>query len=218
MKAVASVLMVLCLCSFLAGCMDLPEYEEPEEVVFGVSTMTPTPTATPSYVTNQTPFPTPTEERLPWSFRNMTPATPSPESSYTEIYNESFDMEYNVVAFSYDLDHPPMLIKYDFLPVNTTYTRYMTSEYGTHEWEEASVNTYDPNAWAEIKVINRDTGEVVKAGGYSRGYLENFRGTINVNTVGDYQVEIRGNLLTIDISVLVGGTDEGGTVSAAEAL
>jgi len=212
LKVVAALFVALCFFSFIPGCIDLPEYEEPETgLPTGVSTpapVTPTPTI---YVQNQTPFPTPTEEPVVSTMQNFSPAPYTQKSTYTEIYNESLDMKYNVVAFSYDLTHPPMVIKYEVVPVNTTYERYLTNPFGSKEWESASVDTFNPNAWAEIKVIDKDTGEVVKAGGYRGEYFDNLKGDINVNTIGDYQVEIRGNLLTIDVSILVGGVDEGVT-------
>ena len=215
LKVVAALFAILCFSSLFAGCMELPEYDESgtgtDIPLVSTPKSTPTTPPTPSYVMNQTPYLTPTPvQTVPSTYRNISFEPPSPESLYTEIYNESLDMKYNVVAFSYDLTQPPMVIKYAILPVNRTYERYVREQYLSRAWITENVDTYDPNGWAEIKVIDRDTGEVVKAEGYRKQYLENLKGTINVNTIGDYQVEIRGNLVTVDVSILVGGLNENG--------
>jgi len=159
---------------------------------------------TPLYVTIATPYMTP-EPTSMVTYRTVSIISPVKED-YVVIYstrNQPF--AFNKTAVSFDLKNPPMLI--DFQLTNTNITRNISgdSRVLTNEWTFDNTVYYDPNAYFEVTVRQKATGNIVLQDGFgqSKQYgTENPR-HLKVYSAGNYLIEFGGNKVRADINMSV---------------
>jgi hypothetical protein len=168
-----------------------------------LSKTTPVPTTVPVIVTS---MPTLEETTLPM-------VTPSPTSTrklegrYEEYYDEVYSHEQFYAfgqkeTFSYNLETPPLYIKYNLTPRQIT--RKKIVDIGMSTERTIDLTYPNPNAWFEITVLNADSGSVVTKQGYGKDYPDVTRDEFMVRNKGNYRIEFSGNDVTADIHILQG--------------
>ncbi|MBN1195656.1 MAG: hypothetical protein JXA08_09995 [Methanomicrobiaceae archaeon] len=183
-----------------AGCADMPA-DDGDGGFFGPR-LTPTPsvTPTPSYLVESTPISTP----LPTPSPKVTmPAATQGATTYLEIYNTTLTFNYNVTAFGFDLSRAPMNIEYSVHPVMVTRVIERESDYGTHE-----VVTFErdmPSELAEfvLTIYDKNTLAVIAKEGYGKLYSFDETQQLIIRTPGNYQVEMTGSFVTVDVTITV---------------
>jgi hypothetical protein len=193
----AGVMLALILAC--AGCAEVAEGAD-DETFFGMGqTTAATPTATPDYMTVETPYPTATPVVGPTY--GKPPATTQVQTTYVEIYNASHRFNYDTVARSFALKKAPMVIEFSVSPDMVERVKEGTSQYG--EKEEFSVTTTVPSEQAEfsVKVYDKTTGDIVLDEGYGRIYGYSDEQTLMIRTPGFYHIELTGAY--VDVTTII---------------
>lgn len=179
--------MVITICIVISGCT------QAENIV-------PSPSATPVGTAIQ-------DEPAAYAPAPSPVVTPLPPGTIVELFNEVIDLTYGgEKSFSYDLVTTQMVVTFRVYPVIVEYDKFLSRDVGytantTKHW--STVTMEDPEAWAEVKVIDRTTGKTLKATGYNGDYTgEKFR-TITMSLPGSYEVLYTGYKVTINSTITV---------------
>jgi len=190
------ILIVLLVLSS-AGCAKLPEVPQPEtppDTPGGTVAQTPATSPTPAVVTPATPYPTPIPApTVPARPTYRRPPELQPAQNYTPVYTDVFNLKYNTCAWVYTLTDPPLIIELDILPEYVTYTKKVTSQYGSKEEETVTATYISPSSWMEIVVRDQVTGEVLAEDGFNREYSTNLHRKVVVRRGGSLLIELSGN-------------------------
>jgi len=188
--------------TFTASVLD----QKPMVVATPVRTI-PTPVPTPEYVTIE--YITPEPDTGPESHLEEYKKLASVENflydplEYLTIYAN--DMEYNLVnayRMSYDLNNPPMIIRYDVAPRNTTDVKWFEPRDAKKVVDTAIINRSFEESWFEIKVY-RD-GVIYDQVGWGGIYaIPLYEQEYVIRDPGKYQVEFSGRFATVSTEVLV---------------
>ena len=203
------VVFVIALIFILAasGCISPPK-EAPliptttkTKTTAGVPTTIVTTVPAPVYVTIETPYATPTV-----AYWTITPAVSPIKEDYVVIYsitNQPF--AYSKSAVSFDLKNPPMLIDFSLSVSNVTRKIEGDSRVLTNEWTSVTTNNYDPNAYFEVIVREKSTGNIVLQDGFGqiRHYGTQNPRHLTVYSAGNYLIEFNGNKLAADVKLSV---------------
>jgi len=128
-----------------------------------------------------------------------------PPGTIIEIYNETIDLTYGgEESFPYDLVNTPMVVTFKVYPVIVEYEKFLSRDVGyiantTKHW--STVTMEDPEAWAEVKLVDRNTGNTLKAKGYNGDYSSSKFGEITMTLPGSYEVKFAGNKVTINATI-----------------
>jgi hypothetical protein len=125
------------------------------------------------------------------------------EDIYKEIYHENLSFSYSAKAFSYNLGMPPLIIEYTVWPEIITDTKAYTSRFGTKEDEIVTTTYPSPSAWFEVIARDKITGKIVLQDGYGTNYTQDSFKRLKILRTGDYQIDFRGNDITVDIAMRV---------------
>lgn len=164
-----------------------------------------------------TPIPTPVvpmytpESVMPEETLSL-PPTPTPTvrklaGRYEEYYDEIYTLNQpfangQKVYFSHDLTTPPLYIQYNLTP--RLKTREQVINIGMSSEQTISTSYPDPNAWFAIRVLDAANGAVIKEQGYGKEYPDVARDEFMVRNAGNYKVEMSGNAVTAEITILKG--------------
>jgi hypothetical protein len=194
-----------------AGCIAPPEESLDNITLDYTIQKTPTEitpiTTTPLYVTEVTPYVTlislsptgmPTE-----GYHIFTAPTPLPEEQSCRIFTTTQQFVYNGSAFTFNLKNPPMYINYTAKPQNITGYDVYTSRFGNKQDMTVKYDRYDPRAYLEITVRDKNTGEIYLQDGFGKDYSTYLTRTLKVLNQGDLLVEISGNKMTATINFWV---------------
>jgi hypothetical protein len=197
------VLTILVL-ALSSGCV-APPREDPNGGgdMTGTPTKTTVPTAaTPAIIDTQfltpaTPYVTPT----------MTAGTPRPvvtettveRTKYQNIYYNNLDMNYQPVAYSYDLSDPPMIIEFCIFPEMITRNIWYESRYKDKDDVTVRKTYISQSAWFEVMIRDKSSGEIVAREGFGKTYSVDTRKTITIRSSGQYLIEFTGN----DVSAVI---------------
>jgi hypothetical protein len=97
-----------------------------------------------------------------------------------------------------------MMINYTVKPTNITYYDYIDYQITNQAEKRVKIDTYNPNSWFVVKVINKETGEIYLEDGFgTQKYTTYFNRTIKVSNQRDMQVEFTGNNITATAMVWV---------------
>lgn len=204
--AVFTVVLILILA--VSGCIS-PPIETPlktstTKTAVGQPSLTVSTIATPIYVTIATPYLTP-EPSSRVTYQTVPIISPVMED-YVVIYsirNQPF--AFNKTAVSFDLKNPPMLI--DFQLTNTNITRNISGDSRVlkNEWTFNNTVYYDPNAYFEVTVREKSTGNIVLQDGFgqSKQYGTGNPRHLKVYSAGNYLIEFGGNKVKANINLSV---------------
>jgi hypothetical protein len=168
-------------------------------------TLTPTPTVTSTtvidtnFLTPVTPFPSESGTPIPTP-RNLPNPTPV-QTSYLTVYNNELAFHYNTVAYSYDLNDPPLIINICIKPLITTRYIWYQSRSGRKGDVTTKQTIVSPTAWFEVVVRDRNTGVEVVRDGFGKTYSIDTKKTVQVRSSGQYVVEFTGN--DVNASILM---------------
>ena len=195
LAAVLSIILVLAC----AGCSELPVDGREVGPGGGDGAMA-TPTSTPNWVQVATPIRT----QEPVVTASPTETISQPEvPGYAEIYSNKVYLLYDVMALNYDLKVPAMSIDLGIHPDMYSNTKRIYSDYGSKDLITIKEFYPDPHADLIITIIDRDTGDVVEENDFAQFTKENERHTITLRYPGNYQLEITGNNVEVDITISV---------------
>ena len=129
------------------------------------------------------------------------------EGRYEEYYDEVYTLNQFFAygqkeTFSYDLDTPPLFIKYNLTP--RLITREKVINIGESSEETIFMTYPNPNAWFEITVFDANNGAVIEQEGYGKDYPDVTKDEFMVRNKGKYRIVFSGNDVTAEISVLKG--------------
>lgn len=192
--------LIICF-ALSAGCATLPEEETPSQSTSSVPDNTSVPDGEIDQVTYSTPVPTQTEEEKP---EFSTP--PDEEDSgpqYSVIYSKKDYLQYNVIAFDQELDYPPLIFEYELEIDTITDLKAAYSEYGGKEKYSYTLTEPNPNAWYSISVYDKETSELVDSRELNQFGDTIVSGTFKIFSAGDYHIEISGNLVTANTTVML---------------
>ena len=167
----------------------------------------PTPKPTPQYVTIETITPEP--DTGPESHQEEYENLASAENflydprDYLTIYAN--DYEYNLInayRMSYQLNNPPMIIRYDVVPRNITDVKWFEPRDARKVIDTAVINRSSEESWFEMKVY-RD-GAIYDQIGWGGVYaIPLYEQEYVIRDPGKYQVEFSGRFASVSTEVLV---------------
>jgi hypothetical protein len=207
------ILIIFLICSLcIAGCVAPPKPgsssssstpgSSQSDTGQGVSTST----TTPSFVTIETPYQTPTSDSFP---RTQIPvATPTPDE-YIQIYSTTQYFSWNATAVSFNLTKPPMIIDFAVTPVNLTGTKITTSKSLSKEEITVTYDYFSPYSWLEITVREKNTGRILNKEGfgsykqYSDDTGREVPRKLRIMQPGNLLIEMSGNQITANMNVSV---------------
>lgn len=148
-----------------------------------------------SYVTliypdNDRPF---SNDTLPEEIPNIE----VPLLTVYELKNE--DASKALPEIQYNLQNPPMIIRWDVADVNITRTKHIEYKRLSTEIEEDIIYERPSElGWFIVSVRNRDTGELVDEGGFGRQYGLQPESQITIRKTGNYSIMIDGFFVKIN--------------------
>jgi hypothetical protein len=169
----------------------------------------------------------PTQTPLPQDTRFLTPVNPSstlnyvtpdyrnistmPEPTetpikYMEIYNNFLPLKDYVVAYAYDLTNPPLIISFDIKPRLLDRTIWYENPSGSRGDIVTQTKQISPNAWFEVKVMDKATGNVVLDDGFGRTLGSDLVKNVTVRSAGNYQIEMSGNEVNVTVKMYIPNT------------
>jgi hypothetical protein len=167
----------------------------------------PTPKPTPQYVTIEyiTPEPDTGPESHQEEYKKLALAKNFlyDPRDYLTIYAN--DVEYNLVnayRMSYELNNPPMIIRFEVSPHNITDVKWFEPRDARKVIDTATVNRPDEESWFEIKVY-RDGAEYDRVGWGGLYAIPFEEQEYVIRDPGKYQVEFSGRFATVSTEVLV---------------
>jgi hypothetical protein len=122
---------------------------------------------------------------------------------YVTIFknNLSYNLE-NSYKISFDLNNPPMVIRYKVIPQNITDTKWFTPRDAKKKNDTAIINRPDEFAWFELKIYDKDG--LYGKHGWGRVYgIPLTTQEIVIRNDGMYQIEFSGQEVTVSSEVLV---------------
>jgi len=167
----------------------------------------PTPELTPQYVTvetiTQVPVTGPKSHQEDYAKLATTGNFLFNPDDYLTIFEN--DYEYNLVnayKISFDLKNPPMIIRYDVVPLNITDVKWFEPHDSADLLDTAVIDRPDEESWFEVKIYRN--GTIYDQNGWGRTYANPLgEQEIVIRNEGDYQIEFSGHEATVSTKVLV---------------
>jgi hypothetical protein len=166
----------------------------------------PVPTTVPG-----TPAPRVTTYAQPSITPFIPPTTVTPLQTLEFRYGDTYEQVYTLnkdfafgekEVFSHDLTRPPLYIKFNLTP--DMITREKVINIGLSTEETINITYPSPNAWFEVKVLDAGSGAVIDKRGFHKEYSEMTKQEFMVRNRGNYQVEISGNDVLVEVRILIG--------------
>jgi hypothetical protein len=228
--AICVILLVITLC--LSGCIKPPDESSPSGggdsgSWFGGGSKTKAPTASGTKGTGKaTEAPTPTPNLTDRNISVLVPATPFPidttppptssftrlptnytvnETPYVAIFYDTIAFKQNRIAYSYQLERPPLIIEMCIKPNMTTRTIWYATDNGDGKTQK--VTTVSPTAWFEVSVRDQATGTILAQEGYAKTYSVDTGKRLILRSAGTYLIEFSGNELSAEIQIRVPQTE-----------
>ncbi|HUU74960.1 MAG TPA: hypothetical protein VMW63_02600 [Methanoregulaceae archaeon] len=153
------------------------------------------------FLTPATPYPTPYTQSN--SSYTQIPEPDVKMTEYQNIYYNILEMNYQTVAYSYDLSDPPMIIEMCILPETVTRTIWFESRYGERKDVTQTMTYISQSAWFEVTVRDKNTGELVASEGFGKLYSVDVRKDITIRITGQYLIEFTGNDVSATVQIRI---------------
>jgi len=167
-------------------------------------------------VTRATPFPTPTLPETPVSFSKLPEPSFEP-TVYKLVYQNVIPFANNATAYGVKLENPPLFIEICISPKMVTRNIWYESRYTTRDDVYTQQTVISPNAYLEVSVRDRVSGNVVASDGFARRYSVDTYRVIPIRSAGDYLVEFSGNDIVATVQMRI-PAEPGETVTPAATL
>jgi hypothetical protein len=176
----------------------------------GTTGSTATPTVTPvaqetSVLVPATPFPIDTTPPTTSSFTRLPTNYTVNETPHVAIFYDTIAFKQNRIAYSYQLERPPLIIEMCIKPNMTTRTIWYEDTPGDGKTQK--VTTISPAAWFEVSVRDQATGTIVVQEGYAKAYSVDTGKKLILRSAGTYLIEFSGNELSAEIQIRVPQTE-----------
>ena len=214
MRRVGIIAIILILMVILAGCgQRVPTRNATSKNPWGNTTTPPKGTGgsatqttvvptTTSPVMQVTPIATATTIATPVLTYRTPPPYANITGNLTVIDEKILVFTYNLTAYTYNLENPPLLLDYTLKVPNITRTRIIPDPVSGAD-RTVSITYPDPIAWFEVTVKDIETNSILERSGYGRQYDVSFRKQVWIRYPGNYYIEFSGNRLTADVKFLV---------------
>ncbi|MDH7510152.1 MAG: hypothetical protein QHH04_03810 [Methanolinea sp.] len=153
-------------------------------------------------VTQATPFPTPSPVETPESYSKLPEPTFEP-TVYKAVYRNVIPFSNNATAYSVIVDNPPLIIEICISPKMVTRNIWYESRFTTRDDVYVTQTVISPNAYLEVKVRDRASGNIIAQDGFARTYSIDTYRVLTIRSAGDYLVEISGNDLSATVQMRV---------------
>jgi len=178
----------------------------------GTTTSTPIPddtrylTQVPTYASESDTGPT---------YRNLSYlAEPTPVmTAYQEIYHNELSLKDYSVAYAYELKNPPLTINFDIKPRIDSRTIWYESKTGSYDSNGNRADVFvtlpqiSPDAWFEVKVRDKATGNIVLDDGFGKTFGGGTQRTVSVRSYGNYQIDMSGDQVNVTVRMyIINGT------------
>ncbi len=222
-RIVSLLVVVLAIGVLVSGCITPPK-ENPGSLSQGKGNVgTSEPTAAPThvvidtlFVTPATPFPTPTTSPPPNSYTNLPEPTIEP-TVYKVVYRNAIPFSNNATAYSVTVKTPPLFIEMCLSPKMVTRNIWYESRFTTREDVYVTQTVISPNAYFEVRVRDRGSGNIIAEDGFAKTYsIDKYR-VLTIRTPGDFLVEFSGNDITAAVQMRV-PAEPGETVTPSATL
>jgi len=144
---------------------------------------------TPVKTITSTPAPTPTP-------------VPAKKGNVNIFYLKNMKLDTSLAPVYLNLVNPPLIIDYNVIPQNQTDIReYDYKIMSTEHHDTLNITRPYENAEFTIKVIDRDTGEVVVDDGYGKEYGMRTPRQLIVRDDGNYTIRADGRYVNVTLSM-----------------
>jgi hypothetical protein len=160
-----------------------------------------TPTEDTRYLSQVSPYPTQTVDLLSPQGRVLPETTLN--ESYFEIYNVTQSFKGNTNAYVYNLSSPILQIILNVNPNMVTDKIAYTNRSLSREFEEKVVKKPSPDAFFEMTVRDRNTGNVILKDGYGKIYGFETKKEIFIRQPGAYQFDLTGYDANVTVAMKI---------------
>lgn len=122
---------------------------------------------------------------------------------YHDVFNQSIRFNYTSLAYAYNLSMPPLTIDLTMKPDYITRKIWYENRTGTRQGVNETVTEISPDAWFELTVRDRDTGEIVLSDGFGKQYDVRTQKRDVIRESGSYQFDLRGNGIDVTVRMYI---------------
>ncbi|WP_298668320.1 hypothetical protein [uncultured Methanofollis sp.] len=200
--------LIICAALLTAGCTSAVNGSQDKPFWAKETTAppaTPDPTMDSEYVSEVTPYPVATRPVPPTQTPVVTPAA----VAYLEVLNEKVALDYGhpASAWAINVVQAPLIVEFSVQPKMVKRTVVYESSYGSHKEEKKTVTSISDKSRLEVTVRD-EGGNIAAQDGFAGLYSVDRSKKIFVMSPGEYQVDIRGADVIVDIVVKVGQTGQ----------
>jgi hypothetical protein len=126
------------------------------------------------------------------------PPVANATANLTLLDKKTLVLSWNRTAYNYELEDPPLLIKYTLTVPNITKTRVITDPVSGGD-RTVSITYPNPAAIFEVTVRDLETNQVLARDGYGGQYDVSYSKQVWVRHPGTYYIEFFGRLVTAKV-------------------
>jgi hypothetical protein len=119
------------------------------------------------------------------------------EPNMTVIAKTAANLSYSVNDIEVVVTNPPLLIDLTVIPETMTDTKWYVNRTLTRKEEIVQVSGVSPYSFAEVSVIEKETGRIVAQEGFGRDNSVDLTRAIKVYEPGKYLVQLYGNEVVV---------------------
>ena len=119
------------------------------------------------------------------------------EPNMTVIAKTAANLSYSVNDIEVVVTNPPLLIDLTVIPETMTDTKWYVNRTLTRKEEIVQVSGVSPYSFAEVSVIEKETGRIVAQEGFGRDNSVDLTRAIKVYEPGKYLVQLYGNEVAV---------------------
>jgi hypothetical protein len=119
------------------------------------------------------------------------------------VYSVNQPFQYNSTAVSLNLTNPPLIINFSVTPEIVSRDVWYVNKTGSKAEVTTTITGPSPNAWFEVTVADKTSGNTVLRDGYARIYGIETQRQLKVFKTGLYRIEFSGNDVTVLINMSV---------------
>ena len=129
--------------------------------------------------------------------------------TYLEIYHNELSLKDYSVAYAYELKNPPLVINFDIKPRIDSRTIWYQSKTGSYDSNGNRADVFvttpqiSPDAWFEVKVRDKATGNIVLDDGFGKTFGGGTNRTVSVRSYGNYQIDMSGDQVNVTVRMYV---------------
>ncbi|MEM2124582.1 MAG: hypothetical protein QXL43_04565 [Methanolinea sp.] len=140
------------------------------------------------------------------------PEPPAEQAPSRVIYRNEIAFQNTATAYSVTVENPPLSIEMCISPRMVTRNIWYESRFTTRDDVYTQKTVISPQAYLEVRVRDKATGELVARDGFAKTYSTDTYKVMTVRSYGEYIVEFLGNDLNVTVQMKVpAGPEEAAT-------